>query len=155
MAWLADNCAAHGSGGGGGGVARHLPIVYYLMRGRAAEAAEVVARMGMGGAAGLAGLPADVAAALKDAVRAMPEPMQRLCLGGAAAAAEEAAGGRRALTRGVAVGAAVPLDYASTPAGAVLAAEKVRYLNNDYSKKCQQRNFYHLRPSFLELNDVM
>jgi hypothetical protein len=53
------------------------------------EAAEVVARAGPGG---INRLPPDVAEALRTAVRALPEPMQRLCLGGAAAAAETAAG---------------------------------------------------------------
>jgi hypothetical protein len=113
VAWLGRHSGVHP------GVASYLPVVYHLMRGRAVEAAEVMARTG-----GLAALPHDVAEALKTAVRALPEPMQRMCLGGAAAAAEVAAGGTRALTRGVVVAPAVPADFATTPAGAVLAGEK-------------------------------
>ena len=113
MSWLESNA-------GTAGAARHLPVVYYLTRGRTTEAAACAANQ----SGGAKSLPPDVLAALEAAVRCMPEPMQRLRMTGAAEARDDASGGKRALARGLVVQPATPMDFARTPAGAVIPNEK-------------------------------
>ena len=114
MSWLDSNA------GTAAGAAEHLGVVYYLTRGRTTEAAARAAAL----AGGARALPADALAALEAAVRSMPESMQRLHLVGAAEARDEAGGGKRALARGLVVQLATPMDFARTPAGAILPSEK-------------------------------
>jgi len=107
-AWLRENC------GRAPGAPAHYAVQYFLLRGRAAEAAAEAA-------ATAPPLPAETRDSLNTAIAALPEPLKRLRLDGAAAAAL-ADGGERALARGLETGTASPAEIAATAAGAAAGA---------------------------------
>ena len=106
--WLRENC------GRAPGAPAHYGVQYFLLRGRAAEAAAEAA-------ATAPPLPAETRDSLNAAIAALPEPLKRLRLDGAAAAAL-ADGGARALARGLETGTASPAEIAATAAGAAAGA---------------------------------
>ena len=107
-AWLRENC------GRAPGAPAHFAVRYFLLRGRAAEAAAAAASAGT--------LPAETRRHLDAAIAALPEPLRRLRLDGAAAAALDYGGGTRALALGLETGTATPAEMADTAGGAAAGA---------------------------------
>ena len=107
-AWLRENC------GRAPGVPAHFAVRYFLLRGRAAEAAAAAAAAGT--------LPTKTRRDLEAAIAALPEPLRRLRLDGAAAAALDYGGGTRALALGLETGTATPAEMADTAGGAAAGA---------------------------------